>query len=602
MKKILLLVLIISINTIQAQLIVGNNSLTPTDYVQNYLLGSGITVTNIKFNGSTTAANTIVDQIGKFSNGTSSVGITNGIILSTGNCMVAQGPNNLSGASSAPASPITGDPDLAMLTTNTVRNTATIEFDFVPIGQNLSFNFVFASEEYLEFVNSNYNDVFGFFISGPGITGPYSGNAKNLAVLPSTNTPITINTINNVLNSDYYINNGTGSTPNVNFGTQFDGHTKILPATTTVQCGETYHIKLAIANVSDNAFDSAVFLEANSFKANQVINLPNDLLVSNGLAPCYGTTQQICTGLSNSILHEWSLNGVTIPGVSGSCVPISQPGQLCVTVYPMGISCPTTQCINVEFAAPMIITNPTNLTACQGSTYNLTTNTPVILTGLIANGYAVSYYHNQTDAQNLTNPITNNTNYLGTNGEVIWAGVKKISTGCVETRSFVLNTDTINTTIAPLLNSYGPYYQNAIPDSLSAVSNNGITGTWSPATISTATLGTQTYTFIPDAGQCAGVATVDVTINALASDQFSNLNFSVFPNPAREQLTVQLSGNTLVKQIKLIDMLGRTIKTENYASANAMETLNLKDVATGSYFVEVTSDSNQKESKKIIVN
>jgi hypothetical protein len=602
MKKILLFVFIISINTIHAQIIVGNNALTPAEYIQNYLLGSGITVTNIKFNGSTTAANTIVDQIGKFSNGTASVGITNGIILSTGNSMVAEGPNDLSGASLAPASPITGDPDLALLTTSTVRNTASIEFDFVPIGQNLSFNFVFASEEYLEFVNSNYNDVFGFFISGPGITGPFSGNAKNLAVLPSTNTPITINTINNVLNSDFYINNGTGSTPNVNFGSQYDGHTKVLPATTTVQCGETYHIKLAIANVSDNAFDSAVFIEANSFNANQLVNLPNDFLVSNGSAPCYGTTQQICTGLSNSILHQWSLNGVAIPNVTGSCVPINQSGQLCVTVYPMGISCPTTQCINVEFAAPMIITNPTNLTACQGSTYNLTSNTPVILTGLIANGYAVTYYHNQTDAQNLTNPITNNTNYVGTNGEVIWAGVKKISTGCVETRSFVLTTDTVNTTVAPLFNTYGPYYQNATPDSLSTVSNNGITGTWSPSSISTTSLGTQTYTFIPNAGQCAGVTTIDVTVEALASDQFSNLNFSVFPNPAREQLTVQLSGTATVKQIRLIDMLGRTIKTENYNSANAIETLNLKEVAKGSYFVEVTSDSNQKEIKKIIVN
>mgnify|MGYP007100240108 CR=1 FL=1 len=65
-----------------------------------------------------------------------------------------------------------------------------------------------------------------------------------------------------ILFTDYYINNGTGSTPNVNFGTQYDGHTKVLPATTTVQCGETYHIKIAIANVSDNAYDSAVFLEA----------------------------------------------------------------------------------------------------------------------------------------------------------------------------------------------------------------------------------------------------------------------------------------------------------------------------------------------------
>jgi hypothetical protein len=76
----------------------------------------------------------------------------------------------------------------------------------------------------------------------------------------------------------------------------------------------------------------------------------------------------------------------------------------------------------------------------------------------------------------------------------------------------------------------------------------------------------------------------------------------VYPNPAKEQLTVQMSENTMVKQIKLIDMLGRIIKTENYSSTNSLESINLKEVATGSYFVEVTTDTNQKELKKIIVN
>ncbi len=603
MRKILLFLLFASINIVHGQLVIGNNSQTPAQFVQNSLLGNGISVSNIKFNGTTAAANAIMDQVGKFSNGnTTNIGITNGIILATGNASVAIGPNNQSGASMAPAVVSLGDPDLAMLTTGVVKNTSIIEFDFVPIGQNLSFNFVFASEEYLEFVNSNYNDVFGFFISGPGISGPYSGNAKNIAILPNTTTAITINNINNLVNSSYYINNGTGSTPLVNTTIQYDGFTKVIAALSNVQCGETYHIKLAVANVGDNSYDSAVLLEANSFNANQSINLPTDLLVSNGLAPCNGTTQQICTGLSNSILHEWSLNGNIISGVSGSCVNISSPGQLCVTVYPMGNACPTTQCINVEFAPPMPISTPNNLVACLNSTYNLTSNNGVILNGLNASSYTISYYHNQLDAQNSTNPITNITNYPGVSNEIIWARIVNNSSGCKETKSFNLILDLVNTTITPTFNPIGPYYQNAVPDILPTFSTNSISGTWSPSTISTTTLGTQTYTYTPNAGQCASITSFDIIVNSLNSQQFSSNNLIVYPNPTKEQLTIQMSANIFVKQIKLSDMLGRVIKIENFTSSNSLEVINLKEFAKGSYFIEVISDNNLKEIKKIIIN
>jgi len=91
-------------------------------------------------------------------------------------------------------------------------------------------------------------------------------------------------------------------------------------------------------------------------------------------------------------------------------------------------------------------------------------------------------------------------------------------------------------------------------------------------------------------------------VGQLTNGQFSSISFKVYPNPAKEQITVQMSANAFVKQIKIIDMLGRIIKTESYSSLNSMEIINLKEVANGSYFVEVTSDSNQKEVKKIIVN
>ena len=213
MKKISLLIVLLFFNSIYSQLIVNNTSITPAQLVQNVLLGAGVSASNIKFNGSLVSANLIRDQAGQFS-GTSNIGLAGGIILSTGNSQVAVGPNNLANRSNLSATPQSGDPDLEQLTTNTVQNVAILEFDFIPQGQNLSFDFVFASEEYPEFVGSPlFNDVFGFFLSGPGITGPYSGGARNIALIPTTTLPVSINNVNFLTNSAYYISNGTGTTP-----------------------------------------------------------------------------------------------------------------------------------------------------------------------------------------------------------------------------------------------------------------------------------------------------------------------------------------------------------------------------------------------------
>ncbi|MFM2265613.1 MAG: hypothetical protein RLZ77_1033, partial [Bacteroidota bacterium] len=122
MKKILLILLLIPFYNTQGQLLVDNTSQTPAQIVQNLLLGNDITATNIKFNGSLVAANSIMDQVAAFSNGeNTNIGLNSGILLTTGNASVAVGPNNQAGASLLPASQSMGDPDLAMLTTGVVK-------------------------------------------------------------------------------------------------------------------------------------------------------------------------------------------------------------------------------------------------------------------------------------------------------------------------------------------------------------------------------------------------------------------------------------------------------------------------------------------------
>lgn len=202
---------------------------------------------------------------GVFVSGTSSVGMERGIILSTG--QVAQAPGPCSGFASA-TNGGNSDADLAQLAGINVADASGIEFDFIPTIDQLTFNFSFGSEEYCEWVGS-YNDAFGFFISGPGINGPFSNNAENIALIPGTNTNVAINTVNHQTNTNYFNPNaancnGITNCPDI----KYDGYTHVFQALATnlVPC-ETYHIKLVVGDANDQIFDTAVFLEANSFDA-----------------------------------------------------------------------------------------------------------------------------------------------------------------------------------------------------------------------------------------------------------------------------------------------------------------------------------------------
>uniref|UniRef100_UPI002FDAE78B choice-of-anchor L domain-containing protein n=1 Tax=Flavobacterium sp. TaxID=239 RepID=UPI002FDAE78B len=414
-KKILSLFFVFYCICSHGQLIVNNTAQTPAQLVQSVLLGDGVTVSNITFNGSALNASQVRDQVGFFSTGVNptNLGLDSGIILATGNAQVAVGPNNANGATNAAANPIAGDPDLAALASGNIRNVAILEFDFVPTGTDLSFRFVFGSEEYPEYVDDTFNDVFGFFLSGPGITGPYSGGAINIALVPFTSIPIAINNVNGgyapgcptVLpggaNSLYYVNNCGGAT------IQYDGFTTDITARAEVQCGQTYHIKLAIANVVDNLFDSAVFIQANSFGSNPV-DLGADLVESGGNALCEGQTVDLDTTFDPSIIHEWYLDGVLIPGETGPTYTVTEGGTYTVIAYPFGNACPVTDSIFIEYYPPLPVNEPIDLINCEGDNiYNLTQNDLVVLGNLGNFGYTIDYALSSDDGLNgifITNP------------------------------------------------------------------------------------------------------------------------------------------------------------------------------------------------------
>ena len=256
-----------------SQSVVVSNTQTPTQLINNVLLGMGVTASNITINGSPLNANNAQGNVVSFTNTNPAFPISSGLLLTTGNAIAAQGPNNSTNLSNnlpATAS-VASDPHLNILAAGTVTNGVVLEFDFIPTGDTLNFRYIFGSEEYPEFSPSTFNDAFGLFLWGPGITGPYAlagyANGANIATIPG-GIPVTINNVGDASNTAYYVFNDNGST----YGNaiQYDGTTVLLTAAASVQCNQTYHIKLAISNVSDQAYDSGVFLEANSFSSNVV--------------------------------------------------------------------------------------------------------------------------------------------------------------------------------------------------------------------------------------------------------------------------------------------------------------------------------------------
>ena len=225
--------------------------------------------------------------IGYFEESEDIVGFSRGIILSTGNVADAVGPN----ADTDTGTELTGetfDPDLSPASTGTVYDRSGLEFDFIPLQPTVTFRYVFASEEYCEFVDEPFNDIFGFFISGPGLNGPFADGAVNVATVPGTTLPVSINNVNYGTNSDFYLDNefpsvrqtvgcGGPGTVGPRFSLiEYDGQTVILTATIDLQTCETYHIRLLVGDVQDSDFDSAVFLEAGSFDLGGSVTLGNE--------------------------------------------------------------------------------------------------------------------------------------------------------------------------------------------------------------------------------------------------------------------------------------------------------------------------------------
>ena len=226
-------------------------SITGMDTAENLaqsIVGSGVTISNVSYTGTTAAS-------GYFTGGTAAgIGIESGIVLTSGYA------SNLNGTSNT-ADNITGNNGLAgddtlngLIPGYTTYDATVLSFDFVSAGDSAYFNYVFGSDEYNEWVNSSYNDVFGFFFEG-----------QNVALIPGTSTAVSINNVNGGANSAYYNNNDPSDTATP-YAFEYDGFTDVFTAELLgLTAGATYHIDLKIADAGDHILDSGVFIQGGSF-------------------------------------------------------------------------------------------------------------------------------------------------------------------------------------------------------------------------------------------------------------------------------------------------------------------------------------------------
>jgi len=350
---------------------------TPTVLAQS-LVGSGVTISNITYTGNSRAA-------GKFSGGATIIGFDSGVVLASGKVQTyltdpacsrgVEGPNlchegtgvvppGASGGANTTNFGTGGDADLTALSGFQTFDAAILEFDFVPMGATVQFQYVFSSEEYSDFSNTSFNDVFGFFINGTMGSG-------NCATTPVTNNPVSVNTINNgndvggdptPHNVALFRDNVRPAGPTID--TQMDGLTVVLTCKATVTPNATNHMKLAIADASDHVLDSAVFIQAGS--------LTSGTQVTTSLSGGGQSGPVITVPSGTQVIDSATLTGLNTMTAGGTVTYTVYSDAMCATVFATAGVKTVTNGV-VPDSDPVTFTNPATYywqAAYSGDTFN----------------------------------------------------------------------------------------------------------------------------------------------------------------------------------------------------------------------------------------
>ena len=409
--------------------------------IEDNLVDGCVNISNI-----TSSVNGItygLPSYGYFQRAGSNFPFENGIILATGNA--ASAGNGVITSELSEGSSIWGtDPDLeAALGTNNTLNATSIEFDIESISSQFQFNYLFASEDYDGINPCEVSDGFVFLIKETGSAAPY----QNIALVPGTSTPVNTGTVHTNLlpacaaqNEQYFDGYNTGDT-------NYIGRTTVLTASTTITPHVSYHVKLIIADQTDGTFDSAVFIEGDSFK---ILDLGDNIETCAGSVLLDADIQNLLA------TYEWFLDGTSI-NITTPTHNAIQSGtyRVEVTVPLNGNNCVETDDIVVVLNAEETIPPVTDYELCDniggngtGITFDLSTKNSDVTPNIPFSSYTFGYYPSENDARNnineITTPISNTIN-----PQPIFVRVEDTDSNCFGYTSFNLVVNPVPNIIAP---------------------------------------------------------------------------------------------------------------------------------------------------------
>ena len=495
-----------------AQYITVDESYTPQDLVEDILINSPCAnVFNISVSGGNFA--TGEKSYGFFEASGTGFPFENGIILSTGKINNAPGPNSYL-SDDGGSMGWDGDIDLNQaLGLSNSFNATILEFDFIPLGNNISFDYIFSSEQYLTNPTSNqcnFTDGFVFLLKEASAT-----TYDNLAVIPGTSTPVKVNTVRGPgticppANAAYF-----DAFNDTNHPTNYNGQTVVLTAQANVIPGTTYHIKLVIADEGNYRYDSAIFLGGGSF--NFGINIGDDRLIATGNPLCPSETLVIDATQTGATGYQWFQNNIALVGETNATYIVSSEGEYSVEIN-YGGSCQTTGKIKIEYATDLII-NENTFTLCDAddnqngiTDFDLAAITSDLFTNLPSN-YTISFFESTSSTSALPTIYTNTTAY----NQTIFARIMNIQ-GCYSDYPVGLVVNTFSTIITDEevgLCENNPITLNAGAGFSSYTWNTNPVETTQSITVDTA--GTYIVT-LTNANNCSKTKTFTVTASGIAT-------------------------------------------------------------------------------------
>ena len=580
MKKNLLLPLIFMCgfyHSLQAQSnLFIDNSYTVEQMVMDFFDDPSIIISNVTTTGSNS-------NIAFFDAGGTDLGLDAGIVFCNGD---VNSIANAAGMFTSSSIGTSGDVDIDLMSSMSggpaSQDAIAIEFDFtVMVNDTLHFNYVFGSEEYPEFVNSSFNDAFAFFISGPGSTGPFSNNANNISTIPGGTTEVAINNVNDMLNSQYYVNNASGQ------HIIYDGFTTSLPASFQAVANETYHIKMVIADRGDAIYDSGIFLSFNSLGQDSLLIPPAEfsVTVNNNMLDVTNESKYART-------YDWNFgNGEVSSERNPPAVMYSTPGDYTVTLTTQNYCCTDTYTTTVtilEAVVPVSINTTTmnNPLACFGD-LNAGINIEAI-------GGTAPYTYNWS-------PSNADLNNLGAG--VYGFTITDADGMTTSTQVEITQPDELELTLVSSPETDGNSDGTVNGEAISG-GTPGYQYLWSTGAVANILPNLAAGDYTVTVTDLNGCSITETTLVESITGVFDKNDFPIilFPNPVSEKLFLKWTETSAIENITIVNVLGKIIPV-NYEKGSELITINFEnDLPIGTYFLQINLEDGRKSTSRFLAN